>query len=809
MRISKKILACIFAAMMVISVMPITAFAATVNVADFESLVAEIDSAVAGTEKVIKLTDNITTSEPVEITDGKFISLNFYGKTLTYTGNDAAIIIDGGKFNVYSKSGTIKATESGAAAVKLVGSKNATGYNYSVSTSGSTNNNYYISEEGPAFVIVGDSEGYADGVNIQFANNKHINGKTAGFLVDSSVTKAGDYPAKVTISGNVGITVDSDNAAIVDETGLVDYTIKCGKFNQNISAFVYEGYAQLADGSVKALPTAAVTDITADTEYDMAYQFAANNDGTAFNDYKADFIVSVDNNVNTAEVNLFGKIGNDEWVQFPDMEAYAGYDYYMARDAFKWEPTYADICNNVGTFSCAVKGEADVETVMTVKLVIYPAGDAENYIVINEFNYTIPAKEVLPVATIESISAENLETAYKFSADAADTNSPYGDYIADFTVSFDADVQAGDVILMGKYDGFGASYDWTALDLPNMNANEEIKLLGNDSVTYNDMVNSIQDFYCGAVGVNAAGVTMTVKLNLYATVDSEPITIATKSYTFGAADMMSITVEDAVDLNIYVDDTNVDIANVRFTYNSTPDQQTNVPTTETVDAAELEDENGDIKVTVELAPAQIFDTIKVEALDENNQVVKTIETSVAEYCKAVIASDLDQDVKDLATSTLDYGKAAAEYFDYNADAFAGYDTQYTDYSYAGDIAPGSFYGSFSIDSVTYVATSVPELRFYISGINESQAAELNDSIFTNGVDAKFAKLTNGQIILQVTGINIVDFDQPISISGSGFELNYTPLRWVLAAQNVPELRDLAIAVGNYFDKSTTYFNNHN
>ena len=78
----------------------------------------------------------------------------------------------------------------------------------------------------------------------------------------------------------------------------------------------------------------------------------------------------------------------------------------------------------------------------------------------------------------------------------------------------------------------------------------------NINITMKDWISIFQSFkikpviklhrlFVISVGVDAEGVTMTVKFNIYDSNDNA-IEIASKSYTF-ASDKMSITVEDKVD----------------------------------------------------------------------------------------------------------------------------------------------------------------------------------------------------------------------------------------------------------------------
>ncbi|MBQ9531204.1 MAG: hypothetical protein IJR70_03940 [Eubacterium sp.] len=278
-------------------------------------------------------------------------------------------------------------------------------------------------------------------------------------------------------------------------------------------------------------------------------------------------------------------------------------------------------------------------------------------------------------------------------------------------------------------------------------------------------------------------------------------------------DTMSITVEESVDLNIYVADPADEIETVEFTYNSTPNKEDNTPVTKTVPAKKNAD--GKIALKVDLAPAQMKDEITVVAKNENGGEVKSFTTSVADYCKTIINSTgFSADLKDLAKATLDYGKAAANYFDYNTAAYT--DSNYLDAPVFDADDYDTNAADLPINSVSYVATSVPELRFYIDPAYSREftdiGARYNETIESNIGTAKFVKLEGtNQVILQIKNIPITDFGKQIIVTyNDGYEdmpiLKYTPIKWVIGAQSVGgSLGTLADGIGNYYAKSVAYF----
>ncbi|MBR2100200.1 MAG: hypothetical protein IJ927_02575 [Eubacterium sp.] len=583
------------------------------------------------------------------------------------------------------------------------------------------------------------------------------------------------------------------------------------------------------------LPTATVSVVTDDpinTEnLDVAYKFSANNDGADYYGYNADFIVSVDKaGLSTDDFQLYGKYTGYDWIcaTGSDYVTYTeNYDYYMLKAVLGADVTYEEICTIVKDFYCGVKvnnAENAKGATLTVKLVIYD-GDSEPITIGDVMTYTI-GEEKLPAATITPIEVEGLDAAYKFEADTTDTDSAYADYKADFTVSFDKAVAAGDVVLKGQY----GNYAWTEVNLPaTLAADVEYRLLANNGmgdVTYNDVVTLVKEFNCGVANINADGVTMTVKFNIYDANDNA-FEIASKSYTF-ITDTMSITVADDINLNINVATEDDDAAYIVYSFTN-PDTEDASKTNEVTVPA-----TGDVtSFTVPLAPAQVRDEIVATVYDENGDYVRDVTTSIAEYCETILLMTDAQlgtkaeELKELAKATLDYGYAASDYFNYNEDAYSGYTAQLADPTAAindataaaltanGPNRINSDYG-IAFSSVSYVANSKPELRFYINtssvtdfDLFEAHLGEINNSITSNmGTSAQMANLEqDGRYLLQVKNIDIADFGKKIIVKSyyNDSFVEFTPLTWVKAAIVNPNLSDLGKAIGNYYLKAVGYF----
>lgn len=126
--------------------------------------------------------------------------------------------------------------------------------------------------------------------------------------------------------------------------------------------------------------------------------------------------------------------------------------------------------------------------------------------------------EVLVVELASEERPGDLHAAYHFTflddeERVASLAEKYGDWSANFVVTFDRDIEMGSVVLKGSYGDYG----WLELEMPSsLEADEAWLLLPENMVTYKDVVYSVGEFYCGVRNCLAenAGTTMTVSLIL-------------------------------------------------------------------------------------------------------------------------------------------------------------------------------------------------------------------------------------------------------------------------------------------------------
>ena len=623
------------------------------------------------------------------------------------------------------------------------------------------------------------------------------------------------------------------------------------------------------------VPSAKITEVDYDTlpgekqldSVDVAYKYEAIDTAeeaanSPYAKYVADFTIFFDQDIEAGDVILTGayqaytNVHPYTWVniELPAMQAGEKLNLletFLKDAGYDTGITYEDACTTIREFYCAAKGlnasgaKINValnlyESVQDPETGAYSIKEGAEPIVVESAEYTFD-DDTLPQATITEVNyatlpgtktQETVDVAYKYEAvDTAEeaANSKYANYVADFTISFDRDIEAGDVILTGAYQAYTNAnpYTWVDIEVPAMQAGEKLNLLENvlksqgydTGITYADACSLIREFYCAAKGLDAVGTTVNVALNVYESVKdpetgaysikegAEPITVAAEEYTFEEAkDKLSITVADKMDLNFYI--ANADgAAKVRYTYNSTPEEERERRETVTKNVSELPVVDGKFKVSIELAPAQAADRIEFEVLDAQGEPIngRTYNTSIVDYCFYLIENSNDAKVVKLAKATYDYAMSAARYFDYNynEDAYPqGLFFEDADFSVYNFAQPDS---DIAIETVAFRAVSVPELRFYVTGITEEEAAALTATT-DKGYPASFVKV-NDKIVLQVTGIPAAKLGEEITITlSNGDKVKYTPIIWAYKAAEINGLiAQLGNALANYNQAAKAYF----
>ncbi len=251
-------------------------------------------------------------------------------------------------------------------------------------------------------------------------------------------------------------------------------------------------------------------------------------------------------------------------------------------------------------------------------------------------------------------------------------------------------------------------------------------------------------------------------------------------YTFGASngvvyarwaklpqDKLSVTIGDQIGVNLLLDlDARPDAQSVTVTYK---DLSGNEQTETFTDFASLPQvEGGLYKIAVQIAPAQIADSVTVYIDGE------TLDACVKDYCNTLSEGEYEPEVAALAQAVLDYGQAANNYFDYSDETLSALADLSADDARAWQSKFSDTTGK--IQNVSFMALTKPEFRFYMKNMTEAEAAAFNsagitavyeDSNITEPLRARFVRNTNGSILLEVTGVLAERMDQKIIVTIPG------------------------------------------
>ncbi len=388
---------------------------------------------------------------------------------------------------------------------------------------------------------------------------------------------AGATSEAITISGHMkeeagneyqGLTIDGISITVVATQATVEHDSYDNQYDKD---------ATYTAAIVTKIPEAELTVNTATgaLKLDTGYTFETTDvpeavKDTAYANWHADFVVTLDKDVPTGALTLAGQYDawSTDWLAFANPNAITAGTATRLLETAGVSVNYYELCSLVKEFNCGAVGAGLAGTTMTVELRLYetkdPADTPNNsvneetgkYILIGSYSHTFG--ETLPTASVSQVPANELtvnatngmngtaapltlETGYIFTAvDTAETAalSPYATWNADFVVSVDAAVPANALTLAGQYDGW--SQDWVAFkNADAVAANEATRLLASvgGKMTYAELCNLVKEFNCGAAATDElTGATMTVELRLFETEDGVETgnykVIGSYSYTF-------------------------------------------------------------------------------------------------------------------------------------------------------------------------------------------------------------------------------------------------------------------------------------
>ena len=223
--------------------------------------------------------------------------------------------------------------------------------------------------------------------------------------------------------------------------------------------------------------------------------------------------------------------------------------------------------------------------------------------------------------------------------------------------------------------------------------------------------------------------------------------------------------------------------------------------------------------TVNVAPAQMADTVTFQLTRSGNGVGKTYTYSVLQYAEYILANRANYaDAAPVVEAILYYGMLAKSYFNYkgvgnitlneqtlaalnNAAAATTPDSAFRS-AKSGTLPAGLTYAGSTLllDSATVV-------RHYFS---LADGAKISDYTFVSGGKTLTPAQKNGMWYVDLPAKTVTEFGTAQTLSVGGFTLSYSPMSYIYAVLSAPDKYDpalLAVVRGFavYYQAAATYF----
>ena len=868
MRISKKILAVLLAALMACTMMPFAALAATTTVTSFAELETAVASANAG--DTIKLGADIDTTALYPRQTGHYVDLS--GLTLDLDGHDIAtnnlgIAFKGKDFTIKNGSFTGTQTDTTSYALFIYGtSEGYLGQTEDVCTEnvildGLTINggvNCWFCEN----VVLRncDSTGYnyyavwadilAD-VVIESGTYTSNCAKTSG-VIGSTAQYGAEYQGKITVTGG-NYTVPEGKTLVLDTSTSGPVEITGGTFkNADETAYdvpdkyLAEGVTQDAEGSASQTYRAKIGNNYYATLGDAITAATDGDTITLLDDVTGNFTVPAGKNItidldgntitgpggNTPAIvnngTLTVKNGNinNAGLYFPEFLGEGGVavmNYGVA--------TVKDVSSNTGVL-------VNRSTVATPSLTIDGGTHKGNPLSIASENGSTTAFES---GTIDMFC--KCDDTSTMIVDGGTVNGALGEggswvinggdvnSIATTDETISVTVNGGTVnSLTASYGSEVEVNDGTVNSL-ELNGTSVATISGGEVNGISKGENATVTVTGGtfAEGLDVSGyydnTQYTERENLDGTV--EVVSIDTP-----APHAFSLSVEDQIHMNLYVNvfdhitPGNFEYASVKIIHQNPDKQFVQDAVVDEYDAAALEeieksadgrDTLGRHKITVISAPAQLMDTVTIE-IYERDELKDRVTTSVYDYCKALAKANVSEAYTNLANAMIDYGKAVSDELNYNESAFS--DVDYSTSTYAdgesldevGKVTINDYNKHFK--SYAYIATSVPALRVYLSDTVQQVEDDVNMRVLVDDEEVEMKKVKvnptdeDDRVCIDILNIAPEDLDHIYTVELNNGYTTYATIRLnaLAYAKAVKTTKpDLARSMYNYFRAAEAVF----
>ena len=241
---------------------------------------------------------------------------------------------------------------------------------------------------------------------------------------------------------------------------------------------------------------------------------------------------------------------------------------------------------------------------------------------------------------------------------------------------------------------------------------------------------------------------------------SSALVDVTPAQNLGPSDEITATIDDQIGVNIKLDmdDAHAGAKTVEITFRG-----------ETM-TYDVEGESGQACLSFDIAPAYAAEEFTVSV--DGEPIEQNIH-SVKEYCEALMETyPVGSEVYALADALLRYAQAANDYFELG-DEIADISDLESDFTWSYAFNNET---SLNIYSLSFMALTQPEYRFYVKGLSEEQALAYNeagvsaayaDANIAETPNARFVKTAQGKVLLEVTGITAQTMDKPIVVTIEG------------------------------------------
>ena len=283
----------------------------------------------------------------------------------------------------------------------------------------------------------------------------------------------------------------------------------------------------------------------------------------------------------------------------------------------------------------------------------------------------------------------------------------------------------------------------------------------------------------------------------------------------------SITVAETISENFYLDDEFYgETAYVTFTYNHNSNvSESAAVSTDVMAMSSLDDStDGRKKFSITQAPAQATEPIAIKiyaseaAMNSGSDPIDTIDYSVYTYCRDIIENyngEKAEEMKELAKSTLDYAAAAQTYFNYNTDNMATVDATGDFYNNVAGAdfssVPGVTAAPGCIKRVSIVVKSDLEINLY--SLDPIEVTGKSIEADAPRFNAETGEKNGDYYCVHIAGIDAANMNKTFTVTTSEGPITMTANTVIkmMAGSSNANLATLAKAMYLYGAAASAYF----